>query len=351
MFDTTPQVLAAPLNHEWRIVYGVSEYNVDGFQRTSIDDHLGMHLLPDDTLGLTEELLVLELGVYLERLWSNGRSVASTVTYERHPTDVYLTYKSPVYRTDPVTGAVVLERLPDDTFKRTVLHNVGDIVYEDGEPVVLFPAGSVVIDPVTELPVIANGRTVLRQVDLLLVDAIYLYATVESDIAYRDSIAQTLVGYINTEIAALNAQLYDRTELYYYPNKNIGFINVIADDQRRLQIPSSLSFVVRCYLSETKYLDDKVREVIRTAVKATIASALTRTTVSLDSLIVQLRTALGDDVISIDLEKLGPSKDISTFTVADSADRASVKRVLELLPNNRLNVIEDVLVDFKRHTA
>jgi hypothetical protein len=250
-----------------------------------------------------------------------------------------------------VTGAVVLERLPDDTFKRTVLHNVGDIVYEDGEPVVLFPAGSVVIDPVTELPVIANGRTVLRQVDLLLVDAIYLYATVESDIAYRDSIAQTLVGYINTEIAALNAQLYDRTELYYYPNKNIGFINVIADDQRRLQIPSSLSFVVRCYLSETKYLDDKVREVIRTAVKATIASALTRTTVSLDSLIVQLRTALGDDVISIDLEKLGPSKDISTFTVADSADRASVKRVLELLPNNRLNVIEDVLVDFKRHTA
>lgn len=352
MFVDEPRDVPAALLQEFRIVYAVSDYTIDGLQTTEIDTVLGRHLLPDVVVGLTEESLTIQLGLALGLLWSNGRTVASSVTYERYVEDVYLTYKTPVYqRTE--SGSILISKDPvSGDFHRTVLHQVGDPVLDDqGNPIVLYSAGAVVTDPATGLPIVTNGRAVLRQLDLLLVDGIYAYATSASDVKYRQSIASTIVGFLETDIKRLDQTMYDNSRLYFYPSRSIGYVGVTADDQRQLLIPSSLSFNVRCYLDEVKYRDDKIRTVIRQEVSAVIGRLLQRPIVSVDELIVQLKATIGDDVVSIDVDKLGPNRDISTFTVNDNSVRTSIRRVLDILPDSQLAVVEDVNVEFKRHSG
>lgn len=350
MFVDEPRLVPTALEQEFFVVYAVSDYEIGGLQTSQIDQHLGSHLLPESVVGLTEESLRITLGTSLDLLWSNGRTVASSVTYERHQTDVFLTYKTPVYKRTESGAIEIIRNTQTGEFERTVIHDVGDVQLDDqGNPRVLFPAGSVVIDPATDLPVITNGRQVLRQLDLLLVDGIYAYATTASDLTYKNTIASTVVGFLENDIKRINRQMYDNSHLYLYPARSIGYISVTADAQRQMLIPSSLSFTVRCYLDDVRYRDDKIRTVIRTEVSAVIGRILQRQIVSVDELIVQLKAAIGDDVVSIDLDKLGPNRDISTFTINDNSARASVRRVLEILPDTQLSVVEDIVVEFKRH--
>ena len=350
MFVDEPRNVPAALTTQFNVVYAVADYTTSGLTTTDIDLHLGKHLLPEAMVGLTEESLNIHLGSSLDRLWSNGRTVASSVTYEKYVDDVFLTYKTPVYRKSESGAIEIIRNTSTGEFERTVVHQVGDIVNDqDGNPIVLYRKGTTVVDPATELPIISNGRTVLRQLDLLLVDGIYAYATNPSDVSYKQTIASTIVGFLENDIRRLNAGMFDNSELFYYPSRNVGYISVTADAQRQILIPSSLSFTVRCYLDEVRYRDDKIRTVIRTEVSAVIGRLLKRQIVSVDELIVQLKAAIGDDVVSIDVDKLGPNRDISTFTINDNSSRASIRRVLEILPDTQLAVVEDVVVEFKRH--
>ena len=56
---------------------------------------------------------------------------------------------------------------------------------------------------------------------------------------------------------------------------------------------------------------------------------------------------LSSDVLSIDCSNLNDN--YTAFTILDQSDRASLKKKLQALPNNKLIVAEDVNVEFIEH--
>lgn len=74
-----------------------------------------------------------------------------------------------------------------------------------------------------------------------------------------------------------------------------------------------------------------------------------RNTVSLSEINEAIREALGNDVVPVDVLGLESAGGITTYTVYDDSAHCSVKRMLQLLPDGTLQVVDDIAVEFIKH--
>lgn len=338
------------LTTTFEIIYSVSDYSAPDMVGSYIDDDLGKHLLPEDVIGITKESVTLSLGYAMKSLWTAGRAVAGDLTYQTYAEDVPYVYDKTVYlRKDGGTGDIELTVGPGGELSYTVLHREGDPVLVDGEPTYRHRKGEIVY--VDGNPVEITDRQTRYQVDIFLVDGLYMYANDIRDTTYKASIGPAVVGYLQQDLEALRPVLLENTRLYYTPKKTLGDIKVITEAEVATNIESTLSFEVRYFLTAENYANFELRASIEKTTSRIINQALRNTTVSVSSIIEKLKVELGDDVVAIDLGKLGPNRDLTAFTAIDDGYRCSVGRKIVELPDGKLSLEEDIKVGFVRHTA
>ena len=328
--------LTVPFN----IYFAVAGYTYFGMKKTDIDLQMGGHLFPEDSIGLTHQKMTVELGVRLKQLWVNGRTVSSSVKYKTYEQDVPYTYPETIYDYDSfemVNGELVYR----------VIRRAGDPVIENGEIKYRHYKGDLVLE--LGEPVKVTDRKTLRMIDVFLVDGCYAFATYPSDVEYKKSIAESVISYIRDDLAPISNSLLQNTELYYYPKKTIGTTKMIIGNKIEATLPAQMSFTVRHYLPGNIYRDEKRREAIATTTSEVINRKLSRSTVSVTDLAESIKSAVGSDVMAIDMDKMGPFKDIAAYTALDDSRRCSVKRVLEVQPDNSLRVREDINIEWLRH--
>lgn len=347
MFVDDYRSFRANLNEMFNIYYAVSDYEYFGMQNTDIDNVIGAHLLPDETIGITHEKFVLQFGVALKNLWVNGRTVPGSIRYQTYPEDVVRVYEKTELLQD-ADGKVIFDYI-DGEMTYTVLHNKGDPVLVNGEPEYLHRKNDLVY--VDGEPVPITDRNTLRLLDVFLIDGAYFYATYGADVNYKVSIPETIVKFINEDLVPLQSSLLQETELYFYPKKTIGNTRMIVGNQIESELPAGLSFTVRHYLTGNVYRDEQRRQAIKTTTNEVINRRLSRTTVSVNDFTDALKEALGEDVLAIDMDKLGPFKDLAAFSAVNDSRRCSVKRILEVQSDGTFRVREDITVDFLLHRA
>lgn len=350
MFDLEPRTFTVNLTHTFELIYGVYNYSVVGYQRHEIDNYLGRWLLDLDAepVAISQERMVLQLGESLRYLWSNARTIAGSRIPLRYEEDVPLTYTETVYETDPDTGVIALS-VVDGELRYNVIHRKGDVVVRNGEIEYKHRKGEVVIDPSTMEPVYIQSRTTQRLIDLFLVDGVYAYSTNRFDIRYRDSIARTVVDYVNIDLAILTKDLLENTFLYFYPKRTLGFTKALIGGGLESTFDARLSFSVRYYLTKENYGNMDLRRNITDTTSRVINRLLQRNTVSTELLSKQLRAEIGEDVVSIELLPFNVAGGISTYTSLDDSTRCSVKRILRSLPNGERIINEDITIEWIRH--
>jgi hypothetical protein len=328
------------LTVSFNIYFAVSNYSYFGLKRSDIDVNMGSHLFPDGSVGLTHQKMTVELGVPLKQLWVNGRTVASSVRYKVYEQDVPYTYAETVYDYDSF-------EMVNGELKYKVLRRAGDPVMENGEIKYRHYKG----DLVRELgePIKISDRKTLRMIDVFLVDGCYAYATYSSDVDYKNTIADSVVKYIREDLEPISASLLQNTRLYYYPKKTIGSTKMIIGNKIEATLPAQMSFTVRHYLPGNIYRDEKRRKAIANTTSEVINRKLSRSTVSVTDLAESIKSAVGTDVMAIDMDKLGPYRDIAAYTALDDSKRCSVKRILEVQPDQSLRVREDISIEWLRH--
>ena len=83
--------------------------------------------------------------------------------------------------------------------------------------------------------------------------------------------------------------------------------------------------------------------------KEVINSIVQNRTVSVESITRALREKVNDEVIMIEVAKLGPDQSIQGYTVMDDDGRCAVKRKLKLRNDGYFEVVEDITVNFIDH--
>lgn len=345
----TDRKLVCGLTQEFDIYYFLSNYNVPNIENTVIDNRVPAFMLPENALsnvGVAWESFTVHLGTRLANVWSASRSTIGSIIPALWETDVPARYTSNVYEYDG--NGIKIEYIDGEVIY-TKLHSINDpILTPEGDPVYLHRAGEPKLDEDGNF-IPLNPRGMLRQADLLLFDGKYVFATHPASVSYRESIGTTIVKWLENDIVPMSELMLEETRLLLYPRKTLGRIEVMVDGGDLMNLDAEQSFVIRYFITEAGFRNTELRNRITQEAKQAVIDTLANTQVSMDSLIDKLRS-IGSEVSSgVSVSGLGGRLDLTVFTVVDESSRAVIKKNLRLEDDNRISVVDAVVVEFSKH--
>jgi len=348
MYNAEPRITRAALSQGFDILYATSQAMTPRWIANDIDAVLGKHLLPSQIAGINHEKLALKFGDSLDMLWTRSRTVASSVSYETWDSDQQAFYKEDVYRynADGTRLSVV-----NGALAYTKLHLKGDpILDEQGQITYEYRKGDFKRDASGNL-IALNARTLQRQIELMLLEGVYWFATDPTTSAYRLALAAALVGWIVNDLNSFKTNLLDKTRIYFYPKTTSGIVNVLVLDDITKTISAGQAFNVILAVPKTVYDNTDLRDKLTTATVTTLSSQLQNRTVSVSQMISALEATYGGDVIDIQLSGLGGDNNYPVVTVVDDTDSLSIRKRLVAFADGTLAAEEDVTTTFILHSG
>ena len=348
MFTTQARLTSAPLTTTFDILYATTAVMPADWESAEVDGDLGRPFLPLNVVGITHEQLQVQFGTALETLWARARSVPSTVQYEVWTSNIPWTYEYDVYQADPVTGSKI--QIVDGQVVTTVEHHAGDPVLDDqGNPTYQYVIGQVKLDNNGQ-PIVANPRGITQQVDFMLIEGVYKFATDTATTAYRTQIIQTIIQWLTQQLVAINNQLLEQTELYFYPQTTLGQIPVMYGPSLKTTIEAGQSLTLTLYVTASVFNNAQLKTLLTNTSTTIISAQLQAAQVSRAAIVDALTTAYGDDVIDAELTGLGsPAQNLPLFTILDGSIQASLRKKLVPQSDNSLLLTEDLTINWVVH--
>lgn len=318
-----------------------------GYQPNELDDMVQDHLLPAQFMVVTRERLQTILGYDMTKVWRRSRTVLSLESYKKYEYNVPAYYETNVYEMDQFGNAVLV---PDgDGYKFVLLHAAGDPVLDvNGDPVMKHMKGDPIYDAQGK-PVLIAPRKLMREITLFMVDGLFYFANELDATTYAKNIPMELVGWLQTDIAILDAQLLEEAKLYLYPTTTYGDTVATVREGQEITIPVDQAFTLTFYLTQAAYINPTIRPSLMQNAKVKINEMIQNSTISMSDITSQLSATSGSDVMALEVSGLGGTDNYTILTVDDEAVRLSVRKKLVVLPNNELTIEDDVTFDFKRH--
>lgn len=347
MYNVEPRIVESPLDQKFDIIYSTSAVMSSFWRSSVVDTILGRHLLPQQISGINHEQVRLEFGSALSRLWTRTRTVVGSTPYKTWEVDVPALYEEDVYLRDSNGSAVTIVN-GEPTM--TILHHAGDPMLDPktGDPMYRHRRGDIFYDA-NGNPVATNPRGLIRQMELLLIEGVYWFATDQTTSNYRTALTRTLVSWLTNDLNLFTGNLLDQTRIYFYPKTTSGVVPVYVGDNVRKSILAGQAFNVTLSVPKLVYDNSNLRERLEISTISVISTMLKEKTVSVSQMIESLRQAYGTDVIDVQLSGLGGDANYSVVTMADDTDRLSIRKRLIALADNTLVAEEDVTIAFVLH--
>lgn len=347
----------SPINlvHEFDVVTIINGYNPDGrIVKTDIDSIINHSSLPGYNVnktyfGVSQNKLTIEFGKRLKHLWHKTRSVVGDRIPETWDKNVPATYTEDQYKLDANGNIEVKYNAQLNNITTTKLHSKGDLILTpSGEQVYKHRKGDPKFDE-NGNPIYKDGGDGLnRQIDLLLMDAKYLFANTKEVQDYKEHCISLITQWCVDDMNLFYQQLLDRSEIFFHPSITIGNIRVLADDNKEVVIDSRQSLKVTCFISEIDMQNAGLRDALIKTITVTIQQALNRKTVSKDAILQSLRSVVGDTVKSFVIDGLLEDK-YKTVTLDNDALGLTIGSIAHILPNMQIDIRDDINVEFLVH--
>lgn len=346
MYSGYSAPVGTPLTNVLGVVYATDVAMGGTFIHSTMDtDVLGSVILPVNTVAITNEEITTTFGYSLKTLWARSRTVANSAPYQYYTADVPMTYTEDVYETDPLTGSIFTFDVNGDIVYN-IIHSAGDPVLDtDGNPVYSHRAGDIILDPATGQPLMDSNQ-LYRQIDIMMIDAIYKFATETAAVKYRNEAIKVIVQWLTRDLAQLQLNLLDQTKIYFYPKKSNGLVQVIAEDGKLVSIQSAQSLSVKLYVNNLVDNNVVLKKTLMNKTITVIDEYLAKPVISVSDIVLALKAAYGQEVISVRINGLGGGADYETVTIKNDSDSLSLKKRLNRLADNTLAVEEDINIEF-----
>ena len=344
MYDMSQKTIYADLLQDFTLIYATTVQMGTVFEAGLIDAKLPRYLIETNSVGINEEKFTLKFGDALSNLWTRARSVASSTIYETYPIDMILRYQNDVFKKDPATGSDIffVEGAP----QRIRLHSKGDPILADGQEVIQYPKGSVVLDATTGLPVVKDVRYLKHRFDLFLIEGVYAFSNDQIAIDYRTKVARTIADWVTKDLSAIRKVTMDKSNVYLYPKTVFGSIEVIVSDGIVQQIPAAQSFVVALTVPDSVNKDADLKAQLRTKTIGLISSYLRNRIVSHSELVEELRAVYGEEVTDVQITMFGPAGNIPVMQLVNEVYRCGIRKRLVSRDDEKLVVEESVVVTY-----
>lgn len=345
-----PHPYPAKLSTVFDIFYAVEEAAVEEGEVTDIDNAMGKFLITDmKVVALYQEQVTMTLGYELSGLWARARSVIGEESYVRYDEDVPKRYTSNEPLRDDKQN-IVMEQDASGTWRVVYKHKIGDIKYlEDGSVDWLHRNGDVMMQD--GAPVVANPRSINRQVELCLFDGVYYFANATTDADYKATVPTQIVEWVNLTLAPIRKKVLEQTELKFHPKGTIGRINAIVDGSLIMSIEAAQFLNITYFTSEKVTRDEELKAQIRRTTREVITRLFKESMVTRDAIEAELKAVMGDDVIAVEVNGLGGVQNYRVISMADDSSRLVIGRKLNALPNGTFGVEDRIEIMFDKHAV
>ena len=296
--------------------------------------------------AITNDQITLNYGQPLEYLWVQHRSSSNDLIYETYTRDIPLRYTSNVYQTDPVTGSI-LQFDSSGAPQFTVLHSAGDIVVDsNGNPIIKYAAGTIITDS-SGNPKYINYGKITHNVDILLFDATFYFATHKATISYINGVNQLITQWCSESLPAISASLIEQTEIYFYPQRTYTQVEVMLSNNSLVSIPSGQSLTVDFYVPKSVNANPTLQARIESITTALINNTFaTSSTISISQICKTLLDQFGSEVIDVQIYGLGGSVNYPLVIIQDPTKSLSINKELSQLADKSLTVVESITYNF-----
>lgn len=347
MFTTDPRLTPSLLFQTFDIFFATSRTMDVQYKADAVDAALGKFLLPVQIAGITHEQLRVRFGYHLERLWARARSVVSTAQYQKYTTDIPMLYTDNVFQKNPIDGSTII--WVDGAPTTVLLHAKGTPVLDsDDNPVYQFRAGDTILDANGQ-PIVVNGRGMFRQIDFMLLEGVYWFATDSVAVNYRNELTAILVDWITNGLEDIQARLLEQTQVYFYPKTTTGPVEIMVADGVLTTMEAGQSFVATLYVSKVVDQNQALKDQLKVKLVQVINAGLANPTISMSGITKAAVDAFSTDVKDAELSGLGSTNNYAIVTLINETDRPSIRKRLVAQPDGFLIIDEAVTVDYVRH--
>ena len=347
MYDTEERVTGAGLLTQFDVLFATTAVMPTTWQPKAVDLALGAFLLPPKISGVQQDRLKVRFGYTLNQLWARARTTIEPENYKRYTVDVPRYYEEDVYDRDPVTGSAV--KIVNGEVQVQILHHKGDEVRDtQGNIVYQYRIGDVMKDE-DGRPVLASPRGLQRQIDLMLIEGAYWFATDVAATQYRAALTKSLVDWITNDLSSIEKALLDETYIYFYPKTTLGIVPVMISGGLKTSVNAGQAFSLTMYVSSQVNGNEELKDTIKRSTINLIAQELTNGQVSMSRLTDSLREAYGSDVMSFSIAGLGGDANLNVLTVLDDSSRCGLRKRLVAQADGTLIVEEDVTLSWVVH--
>lgn len=346
LYTTDPKVLGTQLFEEFDVLFATT-YPMDvTYRANSVDDALGKFILPSNISGISQERLRIQFGYYLDKLWARSRTVVTEAAYAKYSTDEIAIYSKDEYEINPDTGGTVF--IENGQPVRHLIHAAGDPIVVNGETQYRHRKGDTILDEDGQ-PIIASPRKLYREIDYMLIESSYWFATDSVAISYRSEMTSIFVDWITNGLTNISKKLLEQTKIYFYPKTTTGNIEVMVKDGITTDIPAGQKFFLNLHVSSIVYKNIDLRDQLKIKTIEVINEELKKSVISVSQMTKALIDVYGTDVIDVEIEGLGGNENYSTLTVLHETDRPSIKKILKAQSDSSLIVEEAVELNFIKH--
>ena len=307
--------------------------------KTNIDAIANTVELSDDAIGVSRQSVTMLFGEALKNLWSRTRSTTSEVVYEVYDQDVLGYYDTDVLQKDPTSGSYItfIAGVP----QLNVLHHKGDPIIVDGVHQVLHKKGTIKYDATGAAIVNLQATATRRIVEMFMLDGIYRFATDDIIKDYLQQMLKTVVTWVTQTIPTFEQKTQGITNLYFKPKVSQGSVSVITDKGAVINIAAQQSLVFDLFVPKITYANTALRQSIEAKTIALVDGLLKSSVVSVSAMVDACSAIYATDVIGCTITGFAQGL-TNTVTHLDDTARLSIKKVLRVMEDGLLRVVEDV---------
>lgn len=290
---------------------------------------------------ISREYVTVTFGTNMEHLWKHSYIDYTERKYKKYLVDEQYYYETDVYDEDPTTGSffTITDENSDGTFETigyNILHNAGDPVLVDGEPIYKHRANETMIDEVTGLPIVDMYSGVATTIDLTAYELEYYFAKEATHAQYLVDTLSVLRTFMVKDLVTFNDSALERTFIKFSGTRKNTNIK-IKSGSSTYTVPSVIVPDIMIYVGKTTDTASMSTSDIIRVIGTILHKELDKDAVNFKTVKDEVIDAFNGDVFSIAISGINDFT-IEYFTYQREDEKMTIDKKTTVDVNNDINV-------------